>query len=953
MAFKKFINLKGGVVLNKEWQSNPEGALFYFIENCKKVKIIFDKSASCVCYKFYDLPLGIISPYVSIRSTNLEQPVTSILFKIGLISNSFRHEYLYFERSRHHDKYNSKIVAVLKETVTEEITSQHDVYIKSSNLSSESPLEPICPAIICYSLDINFDGKKFIFDSILNKLEQRDGGVGIDKTYKISDVQVTTNLQNVKNKISIIVMEFMDGYENLSEYYRRRHKRLEYFKLMHHYELYKLGCYGYLHMDSHWENVMINPEYPYFTNNKDSKMIGKALIVDFGIIKNIKGRNIENEIVNQYEKQTFKGLIRGGQIIEPVLRDHLDTLRATMKASFLAKLDEKKKEDLLLLFIGNKIMLDFKKTPKLKSGKMIQDEMRIESERKESERKESERKESERKESERKESERKESERNESERKESERKESERKESERKESERKESEQALLKAKEESKRRDIEESEEEIFYSALTTQKEPEDIEEYVIDSKTNNQEPTNVLKQEQNNQNIGEPAYIKVTGNLPSASPIHNSFNLWNWASIFVVNAAETGAIGKLIEFALNKGGNGDQNCPNLSIDINKIPKCFKSQKEFRDMALILHPDQNNNCSKEDQLSAIEKFKKLNSNKEAQNNVYGKINENTYEICTSSDDSTVNIKKESEELENLKNKQEKMDSLYLESMKGKEISNALSDKIFFIFNLCNEKGKNNINEINNIFETILEELYEVLDFKKKNYETDLQSISDDNLNITKSRITVENLKKNVTQKIKEYREQISFLLRENSINIVPESENLLITCIIDVAFRNYLINIETLNNAINYIDGLINIKNGNKMNLLYICFGIPQNLQITQNGDVGNELTTINNNTQITSVFNQNVPLYGLKYEIATTPLISLIKKYKIGTINVENLNITSEQFNNNITNIFNKPFVLKNIPLTGGKINKQKLIKYNKTIKNKPKTKKKRKNKKTKRRC
>jgi hypothetical protein len=133
-------------------------------------------------------------------------------------------------------------------------------------------------------------------------------------------------------------------------------------------------------------------------------------------------------------------------------------------------------------------------------------------------------------------------------------------------------------------------------------------------------------------------------------------------------------------------------------------------------------------------------------------------------------------------------------------------------------------------------------------------------------------------------------------------------------------------------------------------MNILNICFGIPQNLQITQNG--GNQLTTINNNNQITNVFNQNVPLYGLKYELATTPLISLIKKYKIGTFNIANLNITSEQFNNNITNMFNKPFEFKNIPVTGGKISKQKLIKHNKTIKNKNKTKKIRKNKKTKRR-
>jgi len=86
---------------------------------------------------------------------------------------------------------------------------------------------------------------------------------------------------------------------------------------------------------------------------------------------------------------------------------------------------------------------------------------------------------------------------------------------------------------------------------------------------------------------------------------------------------------------------------------------------------------------------------------------------------------------------------------------------------------------------------------------------------------------------------------------------------------------------------------------------------------------------------------FNDKVPVYGLKYELATTPLISLIKKYKIGTMKISNLNITSQQFNNNIIVMVKEPFVLENIPVTGGKINKQiiknktKRVKKNKTKK------------------
>jgi len=915
-------NIKGGVLLNKEWQSNPEGALLYFINNCRKARIIFDTSISCVCYKLYDLPSGIISPYVSIRSTNLEQPVTSILLKIGFISNGLNNQYIPCMRSKGNDTYKGDIEAVRFIDIIREIEAQHKIFLKSSVVDQISLFEPLCPAIICYSLGITIDSKNFIFDMIMDKLEQRPGGIGTGGKYVISDKDVTKNLYNVKRNVSIIIMEFMDGYENMSEF--KNDNRIEYFKIMYNYELYRLGYYGYLQLDSHWGNVMINPSYPYFTNDTNDKWYGKALIIDFGRIKYIEGKNIGNEMVTQYTQQD--------QIITPEYRDKLDKLRFAMSISFLGSLDKQKKTSLLELIGKKQIMLNITEKH-IKEG--LIDATRIEEERKENERIEEERKENQHIEEERKEAQRiaREAERIEAECKAEIKAKEEAedeavknnkaekiyrdamkwKQSQQPEEQRKAREEELskCKAKKEEERKAREESEQRIFYS----------------------------IKRDETNENLGEAAYINVTGGLPSSTPFRNCFNFWNWDRILNGNFLKK----------VFKGGNSDQNCPNLSIDINNIPKCFRNQKEFRDMTLILHPDKNNKCNEEDKKLAIEKFKILNSNKYEQNTNYGEINETTYEICTSSDHSNVNIKEESEELEFFKNNQEKMDLLYLESMKGKEITKAVCEKISFIFNLCNKKGENNINEINNIFEKIIEELYEILDLKNKMYNSDSQTISDDNTNISKSRIKVENLKKNITQKIKEYRELNSFLLKDNGIHTVSEDESLLITCIVDVTFRQYIINIETLNNAINSIDGLINIKNGNKMNLLNIWFGIPQNFRITQNGGVDNELTTTNNNTQIISFYHK-VPVYGLKYELATTPVISLIKKYKIGNFNITNLNINSEQFNNNIKDMITKPFEFKKFPLTGGKINKHFFKKYKKTIKNK--TKKIRKNKKTKRR-
>jgi hypothetical protein len=117
---------------------------------------------------------------------------------------------------------------------------------------------------------------------------------------------------------------------------------------------------------------------------------------------------------------------------------------------------------------------------------------------------------------------------------------------------REEEELSKCKAKKEEERKAIEESEQRIFYSI-----------------------------KEEANQNLGEAAYIKVAGGLPSSTPVRNCFNFWNWGRILDGNFLKK----------VFKGGNGDQNCPNLSIDINNIPKCFRNQKEFRDMTLILHP--------------------------------------------------------------------------------------------------------------------------------------------------------------------------------------------------------------------------------------------------------------------------------------------------------------------------------------------------------------------------
>jgi hypothetical protein len=76
---------KGGVIL-RDRRANPNQTLMEFINACTHVKILTDHSISCVTYIFYDLRPGYVSPYIRIKSNNFEEPVESILVKIGFVS---------------------------------------------------------------------------------------------------------------------------------------------------------------------------------------------------------------------------------------------------------------------------------------------------------------------------------------------------------------------------------------------------------------------------------------------------------------------------------------------------------------------------------------------------------------------------------------------------------------------------------------------------------------------------------------------------------------------------------------------------------------------------------------------------------------------------------------------------------------------------------------------------
>ena len=268
---------KGGVVLTDSWKSRPNDALISFIEHCGKVKILTDDSISCVTYVFYDLPPTFVSPYITTRSNNFEQPVNQILFKLGFISKrQLQPEYITCRRSSD-SIYEGQIEAITENALFNEVKTQ-DILFKKSICDVSTPLEPICPAIICYTKSI-LEQKTRILNIIMSKLEERPPNY---KRHRRDNI-VTTNLFNITtHNMYLIVMEFMDGFLPLKDF--TLHPRYEEFQDMHAYELNKMSSYGYVHGDFHFGNVMINPNYPYFTNKSSDKYYGRALIIDFGRI---------------------------------------------------------------------------------------------------------------------------------------------------------------------------------------------------------------------------------------------------------------------------------------------------------------------------------------------------------------------------------------------------------------------------------------------------------------------------------------------------------------------------------------------------------------------------------------------------------------------------------------------------------------------------------------------
>jgi len=322
-------NIKGGVRLTTQYLTeNPNGdrntACNYFLSN-STFSVLTNSSISCITL-VATLNNGIISPFKSMRSNDIEYLLNRLLLKI-FITNTQSGWYNIVGRG----SYNG-IEITDYALFRDEIKKQIDIY-KKSFMSDDSLFDAICPAIVNSIIINNTQHLKFY-----TKLS----GLKEDEKPQLNSILGAFGVNN--NSISIILMEYMDGFDiaynvlnNL--YVSNNIQRYDYLLQIIQYEFQRLNRLGYRHGDAHLGNVMINPNYPYFTRSGNPLYLGRAIIIDFGRtrpLNNDELNRVRNNDVTVFQEE-IQNTVLTTLNEEYITNIHLNTLK-TWRNNFLTSI---------------------------------------------------------------------------------------------------------------------------------------------------------------------------------------------------------------------------------------------------------------------------------------------------------------------------------------------------------------------------------------------------------------------------------------------------------------------------------------------------------------------------------------------------------------------------------------------------------------------------------------
>jgi hypothetical protein len=185
------------------------------------------------------------------------------------------------------DNHPIKKLVMSKPMFTSEVKQQFKLVKNTIQL-----YEPICPTVIYWGIkDLHsntyrrlrqsISNKKSILEMIQENIDERGHDkllITVLEWLKTATVTDKTNNKQIDYKIGIIGMELMDGYDTLRSYDVSDQDKMLMYVNFAAYELIRLGSLGYLHNDTHFNNILINPNVPYFRGD----IPGRAMLIDFG-----------------------------------------------------------------------------------------------------------------------------------------------------------------------------------------------------------------------------------------------------------------------------------------------------------------------------------------------------------------------------------------------------------------------------------------------------------------------------------------------------------------------------------------------------------------------------------------------------------------------------------------------------------------------------------------------
>jgi hypothetical protein len=325
--------MKGGVELTVKWfGKTTDEAVTFFLENAT-FRIFTNSSISCITL-IAKLNRGIESPFLSIDSLNFAKSITSILLKIMpstdviLSSNKRIDKASIPGRILNYDGIEINSF----ETIERETSIQKDIFRKSI-ISPLSYLDSICPSLIHVINPVTNkqQWKKKFLDS---KIIPREGKNIMSEMVLINQIFSAVNIiGNKPADISIILMEFMEGYKVLNDL--TTHTNYGRFQQYALYELHQLHLFGYLHGDSHTGNIMVHPDIQHFSITNEPKHIGIIKIIDFGRTMPllpeeklmIKYPNYDFRLIAK--ERLFASIFGNTAIINPDISKFLQTLITT------------------------------------------------------------------------------------------------------------------------------------------------------------------------------------------------------------------------------------------------------------------------------------------------------------------------------------------------------------------------------------------------------------------------------------------------------------------------------------------------------------------------------------------------------------------------------------------------------------------------------------------------